>query len=340
MATQAATRRFEARGREYARFDVGAPSESGGTQHEYESRPRNGNGTGKAERLASFLGWFSIGLGVAEIVAPRRFARWIGAPERPGVVTMVGLREIASGVGILSRRRPAGWLWSRVGGDMMDLALLGASLQSPAAEPRRIAAATAAVAGVTVLDMLASEQISRQAKAAAGTIEDLSELTLRRSVTVMASPEDCYRFWRQFENFPRFMQHVESVEVKDDRRSHWIVIGPANLRFEWDAEIVEERPGQLIAWRTVDCADVQHSGVVRFEPATVGRGTIIRVEIRYEPPGGVAGVLGAVVAKLLGQEPEQKVAEDVRRFKQLIETGEIPTTSGQPTGRRGGRRGS
>lgn len=149
-------------------------------------------------------------------------------------------------------------------------------------------------------------------------------------LTINRSPEELYRFWRNFENLPTVMQHLDFVTVLDDKRSHWAMKGPGGKRIEWDAEIVNEKANQLIAWQSCEGADVDHWGAVRFVPAPGGRGTEVTVELEYEPIGGA---FGAAVAKLFGEEPGQQMAEDLRRFKQLMEAGEVPTTEGQPRGR-------
>ena len=280
----------------------------------------------REERLAHALGWFSIGLGLAEIAAPRALAKLIGVNGNGTLLRMLGVREIASGVGILSRRRPVGWLWSRVGGDIMDLAFLGAALTSPHAKRRRIAAATAAVTGVTVLDLRASQQLSGQPELHDSAVS----VQVKKSITINRSPEELYQFWHEFQNFPRFMNDLESVQNIGEKRSHWIAKGPAGKRIEWDAEITEDRSNELIAWRSLEGSQVKNSGSVRFEPARGKPGTVLRVEIEYRPP---AGLLGVTVAKLLGAEPKQQVHENLHRFRQLMETGEIITTEGQPAGR-------
>jgi uncharacterized membrane protein len=155
------------------------------------------------------------------------------------------------------------------------------------------------------------------------------------SMTINRSPWDLYRFWRDFQNLPQFMRHVESVRVMNDRKSHWVIRAPAGSTVEWDAEIINDEPNALIAWRSLANANVDNAGSVRFVPGPEGRGTVVRVVIDYIPP---AGKLGQWVASLFGTDPEQQVREDLRRFKQLMETGEIPTTKGQPSGRRGGWR--
>lgn len=154
--------------------------------------------------------------------------------------------------------------------------------------------------------------------------------TVEKSVTVNRAPEELYRFWRNFENLPRFMGHLQSVRVLDDRRSHWVAKAPAGTSVEWDAEIVDERPNEMIAWRSTGNSDVENAGTVQFRFAPGGRGTEVRVHLEYNPP---AGLLGVGIAKLFGEEPAQQVEGDLRRFKHLMEAGEIPTTEGQPSGR-------
>ena len=153
---------------------------------------------------------------------------------------------------------------------------------------------------------------------------------VEKSITINKSPEELYRFWRNFENLPRFMNHLESVRTTDGNRSHWVAKAPAGSTVEWDAEIYNEKENELIAWRSLEGADVDNAGSVRFEPATGGRGTVVRVTLKYDPPGGA---LGALVAKLFGEEPSQQIDEDLRRFKQVMEAGEAATTEGQPSGR-------
>ncbi len=127
------------------------------------------------------------------------------------------------------------------------------------------------------------------------------------------------------------MRHLESVRSSGDNRSHWVAKAPLGQTVEWDAEIDEERENELIAWRSLPGADVVNVGSVQFSRASGGRGTQVTVKLEYSPPGGAAG---AVVAKLFGEEPSQQVDDDLRRFKALMESGEIPTTDGQPAGDR------
>ncbi|MDB6028346.1 MAG: cyclase/dehydrase, partial [Verrucomicrobiales bacterium] len=150
------------------------------------------------------------------------------------------------------------------------------------------------------------------------------------TIIVERSAEDLFEFWRHFERLPVIMNHLESVEMLGHNRSRWVAKAPAGMHVEWDAEIINEHPNELIAWRSLEGADVENAGTVRFQPAPGGRGTLVKVDLEYIPP---AGVIGAKIAKLFGESPEKQITVDLRRFKQLMETGEIARTEGQPAGR-------
>ena len=154
---------------------------------------------------------------------------------------------------------------------------------------------------------------------------------IEANVTVGRPAQELYSYWRQLENLPRFMRHLDSVRDVGNGRSHWIAKTPVGSRIEWDAEIVDEREGQHISWRSVAGSQVHNAGSVLFEPAPGNRGTTVRVSFDLAPPGGTAGRLAA---KALGPITKQQVHEDLRRFKSLMEAGEIPTNEGQPEGRR------
>ncbi|MBE9184261.1 SRPBCC family protein [Microcoleus sp. LEGE 07076] len=156
-------------------------------------------------------------------------------------------------------------------------------------------------------------------------------LKVEKTVTIDKPADELYSFWRDFENLPRFMKHLKHVAVIDDKRSHWIASAPVGNSVEWDAEIVREEENRLIAWVSVEGADIENSGFVRFQPAPAGRGTEVKVAIEYNPPGGA---IAGAAAKLFGEAPEQQIADDLRRFKQFMETGEIATTAGQSSGRK------
>ncbi|MEW5745969.1 MAG: SRPBCC family protein [Nitrospirota bacterium] len=154
-------------------------------------------------------------------------------------------------------------------------------------------------------------------------------ISMEKSVIINRPREEVYRFWRNFENLPRFMRHLESVRSTDGR-SHWVVREPGGITVEWDAEMTEDRENEFIAWHTLENADIRHKGKVMFSDATGGRGTEVRVKMKYRPP---LGALGAAAAKLLTAIPKNQLEEDLRNFKQVMEAGEIPTTEGQPSGR-------
>lgn len=152
---------------------------------------------------------------------------------------------------------------------------------------------------------------------------------VEEAVTINRPRQELYRFWRDFPNLARFMKNIQSVTLLDGNQSHWISQRPGGRTVEWDAQIINDEPDALIAWRSVGASDIDHAGSVRFLDAPGGRGTEVKVAMDYVPP---AGKLGAAVAKLLGGEPSEQVREDLCRFKQLMETGEIATIQGQPRG--------
>jgi uncharacterized membrane protein len=156
------------------------------------------------------------------------------------------------------------------------------------------------------------------------------DVHVETSIAINKSPEELYRFWRDFKNLPLFMRNLESVTELDQTRSHWVAKSIGSTRVEWDAEIYNEKQDELIAWRSLENADVVNAGSVRFQEAPTGRGTYVRVTMNYNPP---AGYVGASLAKLLGAEPSQLIKDDLRRLKQIMEAGEIATIDGQTSGR-------
>lgn len=269
------------------------------------------------DKLINGLGWFSIGLGLGEVLAPGSVARLIGVPDEPrarNVLRTYGVREIAAGIGILSQPRTPAWMWSRVAGDLMDLATLGSALASRDADRSRVAAATAAVLGVTAVDVFCGRKLSNSGSIQTGPTR------VAKAITIGRPPEELYRFWRDLGNMPKFMDGVESVQTLGADRSHWTIRLPGGKSVEWDAEIVEEQPDRMISWRaTGDAGD--HFGSVRFEPAPGGRGTVVSVELRHTPLNG--GVIGSLMSKLSGPGFGVILENDLRRFKQIMETGEI-----------------
>jgi uncharacterized membrane protein len=164
----------------------------------------------------------------------------------------------------------------------------------------------------------------------AGELDVAHDVHIEKSIIIDKSPEELYNFWRQFENLPRFMNHLESVTNKGFNQWHWVAKGAMGTKVEWDAEIYNEKPNEMIAWRSLENADITNAGSVHFEPASDGRGTQLKVVLNYNAPGGK---VTALLAKLFASEPGQLIEEDLRRLKQVLETGEAATVAGQPSGR-------
>lgn len=317
---------------------------------------------GQAQTLARGLGVFSLGLGLYQLLAPREFAETIGVrakPDRETTARAVGARELLAAAGLLASPAPVAWMWMRVAGDVMDLALLGRAMNERDTRSDRVGLALASVVGITALDLLGSVLVTREAQngngtngssqrspgagwpAEDGTWEPLAAHPRQRnandpivhSVTIRRPRSDVYAFWRGFERLPQFMHHLESVQVQDGdgRRSHWVAKAPLGLKVEWEAELVDDQPDRRIAWQAVEGSQVRNAGAVEFEDAPGGRGTVVRVELTYDPPGGP---LGAAIAKLTGEEPSTQTSKDLRRFKQVLETGDVVVSDATIGGRR------
>ena len=170
------------------------------------------------------------------------------------------------------------------------------------------------------------------AKSQGGITEALGldkTIKVEKTVTINKPAAELYRYWHDFGNLSSFMKHVKSVTVIDQKRSHWVATAPLGATVEWDADIIEDRENEFISWASVENADIDNSGFIRFKPAPGNRGTEVKVVMEYAPPGGAAT---AAIAKLFGEEPEQQIGDDLHRFKMLMEAGEIATTEGQPKG--------
>ncbi|HWE37506.1 MAG TPA: SRPBCC family protein [Isosphaeraceae bacterium] len=227
----------------------------------------------------------------------------VGTAER----VATGALGAALALGGLRRGTPGGWLAASLGG---ALAVRAATGYCPVYGAMGVAPA---------------------GKARADRATTFRGVKVRSTFTINRPAQECYDFWRNFENLPRFMTHLKSVTVLDGRRSHWEAEGPLNQLVGWDAEILEDKPGELISWKTIGLADVHNAGSVRFRPASGNRGTEVVAEVSYEPP---AGSVGVALAKLTGADPKHLIREDLRRFKQLVEAGEVATITGQSHCRR------
>lgn len=270
----------------------------------------------------------SVGLGVTEIVAPGKVAAMSGVPDNRrsrSTIRALGLRELGHAAALYFG--PSQLVWTRVAGDAIDLAALGAGLSNRAASRARGAAAAVGLVGITAVDVFAAVKAQRDGNGHQSV--QPGQRNLHAAVTVWRSPEEVYQFWRNLENLPSFMYHLRSVTVDSAGRSHWVTNSPLGDRVEWDAETTEDVPNERIAWKSLPGAKVENRGRVEFTPTPDGQGTEIRVTMSYMIPGGT---LGKAVATLLGESPEQQVHDDLRRFKQLLETGRVVRSSGSPEG--------
>lgn len=274
-------------------------------------------GSGHAARepegasLARGLGWFSVGLGLAELFAPQALSMAVGVADNHRsrvALRTLGARELASGAAILAGRPTPAPIWARVMGDVMDLAVLGMALRARRTHTSRALVAMAAVAGVAALDVFTALRLRRSAAVAK---------PVRASITINRTPVQVYAAWRDLHELPQFIDALSEVRMIDARRSRWTAKAPPGLRVEWDAELVDDRPGERIAWRTLPGSDVEHEGSVTFHPAPGQRGTEVHWEMRHSGRGGRAAEL------VVGAFAEHEMAADLRRFKQVMETGAL-----------------
>jgi len=233
----------------------------------------------------------------------------IGAPARVASLISGGALALFG----LSRRSPWGLIPLAAGGYLL---LRGATAHDPVYE------------GLGVKPVQDGQQQSNGHGAPTNPLT--RQVHVEKTITVNQPSADLYRFWRNFENLPRFMQHLQAVTVQDDRHSHWVAKAPLGQDVAWDAEITGEEENVYIAWQALPGSEIYNAGRVELRPAPVERGTEVKVSFDYAPPGGV---VGALVAKVFGEEPLQQVQDDLRRFKEIMEAGEVPTTEGQPSGR-------
>jgi uncharacterized membrane protein len=287
-------------------------------------------------KLARALGWGSLGLGIPQITMPGRFDRAIGIRpdmEARAWTLMVGVRELGAAAGILRLEwpRPRNWLWARVAGDVKELALL-VSAWGKRESSLRLAGAMGGALAIGALDLFTAIRMSRGAErpapVAAPERHEEGPMQVRAQITVRAARDEVYAFWHDFQNLPRFMTYIEDVQ-QSDGRSHWKARAPMGKTVEWDAETTRDVPGEMIAWRSLHGVPVRTSGTVRFVDAPGDRGTEIHLEMEYDLPGGA--VL-ATLAKMVGGDPKAMAKDDLRRLKQVMETGEVVRSEGSPEG--------
>jgi uncharacterized membrane protein len=277
--------------------------------HSHEAGARGNSEQPDGSILSKGLGWFSLGLGIAELAAPRALARAIGVDPggRTGAaLRLMGAREVAAGLGVLARPRRALPLWARVAGNAIDLAFLAWAFGAKRTHTQRLVGAIASVAGVTALDVIAGRRIARA--------EESAVRPVRRAITIYRPAGDVYAFWRDLDQLPMFMTHLESVAELGGGRARFTAKLPVGGTVSWDTELTEDLPGERIDWCTVRGSKLPNRGSVTFRPILGGSATEVCVELQLGH-GAVAALAKLFAgAKLMG---------DLRRLKQLLETGEI-----------------
>ena len=286
----------------------------------------------QTQALARGLGWFSVGIGALEILGGKTLSEALGIGNRTGLLRAYGFREISVGVGILTAPKtpPPGWLWARFAGDIVDLATLFAALENK--EKRvNVAFALAAVGGVTALDYLCAQQLSQaaQTKANASTPTDRPDLSAvgEGYITINRSAEDLMARWTEPETFAAVMGGFADVKPSGDGVMQWTVHTPLHTDLTWTSRMTQGASdgSQTVRWESLPGGDVPNRGTVQFKGGAPGsRGTEVALRFEFDPPGGV---VGDAAAKYLGFVPGVLASGVLRRFKALIETGEIPTLS-------------
>jgi uncharacterized membrane protein len=277
----------------------------------------------------STLGAVSAGLGIALLMRPNEILQAIGLDDDATAVVIaraVGGRELMAAGGLMLRRHPRRWTWARVAGDAIDISLMVAALQRKETSQQRALIATGALAAITLGDLVTAVRAQRSP-----FVGGAAAVRARSAVTVNRPVHEVYSAWRDLERLPEFMEHLVEVRADGAQMSHWKAKAPGGRTVEWDAEIVADSTDSLIAWRSTPEARVRNRGSVRFSSAPGSRGTVVAVDLQYEPPAGAAG---AIVARMLGEEPVQQMKDDLRRFKQMMETGEIARSDATPEGHR------
>lgn len=247
--------------------------------------------------------------------------------ETPGAFSAPSLDQRRRGAATANVGRAERWLSAVVGGALMVVGLKRGARQGwlPAVVGGSLF--YRGVSGHSPLYRALGIDTSDTRPRSAVSVPHGRGVKIERSVIIEKPAEELYSIWRNFENLPRFMSHVIAVRQRSETTSHWVMRSVGGAEVSWDAEIINETPNELIAWRTVEGSDVDHAGSVRFEP--MGAGTRVKVTLEYRPP---AGKIGVGLARLLGQQPELVIEEDLRRFRQGVEAGEVVSVAGQPRG--------
>jgi len=272
------------------------------------------------KRATGVVGLFSIGLGLVQIVAPRKVCKLTGSTVTPGVMRGLGVREIASGLAVAGN--PMLGLWSRLAGDVVDYTLLQRNGKGDT-EESRAKIASFVVIGAGVVDAVCALKESRDA---------LQGQRYQKSVIINKPIEEVFKFVRDFRNYPALIPELVAVEKVDEEKYRWTLRGMKRVEVEFEFKITEEKTNELISWQSEKKAGFLYSGSAHFQPEGRGRGTRLTIRAWYRTPAGRAT---GWLATVMGYAPEQIDADGLLRIKQKLEAGEIATTAGQPSGRKG-----
>lgn len=310
--------------------------------------------TTRRERMVAVA---SVALGFGLTTWPAQLGRWAGTGEGSGTrlaLRASGVRKMVTGTGLVASRNPAPWWRARVVGDAMDITVLALAWHRRRDQRGRLGAMITGLAAVTSVDLWAARRASTRwaelgrGVAAAEKVVDVTahnvdtphirgivpddEGQVSTSITVRQSTMEAYQAWRRLDRLPEFMTHLESVVEGPNGTSHWVASAPAGQQISWDAQIIDDQPGERLEWRSLPGSEVSNHGRVTFREAPAGLGTEVTVSLEFQPP--VVGRAGAFVARLFGEHPQQQVGDDLRRFKQMLETGEVLRSDGSPRGSR------
>ena len=279
-------------------------------------------------RSARFLGWFSLGLGAAEIAAPKALARILGTRPRPALTrTVYGLREVAVGAGILASQNPRPWVWARVAGDTLDLLTLAAIRGNRRARPATVALALGSVAAVTALDLRTALALGRDDED--GGEDDgrggvpAGAQTVRGSVVVDRPPDEVFWAWRDPVTVATMLSPFLEVRAESPDLAHLRLKTPAGGVAHWSWDVPDERPGDFMRFRSLPDSSVRNEGTATLHPVDGGRSTRLEVEGWYLAPGGR---IGTAALSGFGTAPEAALDTVLARFKDLVESGVAPTS--------------
>lgn len=271
----------------------------------------------RLRRYSDGIGLLGLGVGLFGLIAPGRVARLLGAKDctrTRRMIALASLGQVTAAVGALTQRRLGPWLWARVASDTLDVAMITHATHLGAIPVRRALLAGAGLAGVGWVAASTSLRTARLAPNASAR-----GFSVNVAITIQRTTHEVYHAWRDLQSFPRFMSHVESVQLEGGTVRFRARL-PAGVPLEWEVKLTDDVPGSRISWESTPDSVLRNHGTVTFVPAPGNRGTEMRVILHYEAP---AGALGQAFMKLSSALPREQMRADLRRFKQILETGSV-----------------